>query len=315
MKPWLDHGFIFSEISIIMMRCPYCLADTGEGYGGLSDHLFSEQENNESNHIMWINRYISRKRLDENDFHSRVSSFFSTDDLKGWIIGNFIGKFYSDSPHQFLIRMQRPDRWTLLGYAYEHHHFLKQWVKSCSSIISNTDEEDVHHYEIENIISEWHGLGVKSPSHHELLLRMGESYGASRDDIYSTEPLEVTRDAVALWDRVCRTMSFVEGMVAMHSLELIANRKMKDYGASIGYFDPSILTDGSVTKETVDFLKEGYLADVSHSEIALDIIVRYSKKLGLVQPVQAVFLRSIEEFDNYLNARIERGVMLENKQH
>ena len=90
---------------------------------------------------------------------------------------------------------------------------------------------------------------------------------------------------------------------------------MKEYGASIGYFDPAILRDGSVTKETVDFLKEGYEADVSHSEVALGLIEKYARKLNLVQEVQAVFFRSVEEFDNYLNARIERGVMLENKQH
>ena len=101
----------------------------------------------------------------------------------------------------------------------------------------------------------------------------------------------------------------------MHSLELIANRKMKEYGASIGYFDPVILRDGSVTRETVDFLREGYEADVSHSEVALALIAKYSSMLNLQQEVQAVFFRSIEEFDNYLNARIERGAILENKQH
>lgn len=297
-----------------MMRCPYCLKPIEGDFSGLSGHLYQEQKDNESNHIMWINRYISRKRTDFDEFESGVRKFFGHTGLREWILREFVRKFYSESPHQFLINMQRPGKWTLLGYAYEHHHFLKQWVRSCSSIISSTDEEEIHHYEIDNIISEWHGLEGKFPSHHELLLRMGESYGASRKDIYGTVPLGATRDAVKLWDDVCRNMSFVEGMAAMHSLELIANRKIKDYGASMGYFDPAILRDGSVTAETVDFLREGYEADVSHSEVALGLIERFAGKLGMVQPVQAVFLRSIEEFDNYLNARIERGVLLENEQ-
>lgn len=107
----------------------------------------------------------------------------------------------------------------------------------------------------------------------------------------------------------------MEGMAATHSLELIANRRMREYGATIGYFDPVILRDGSVTRETVNFLDEGYEADVSHSEVALDLIVKYASRMNNEQEVQAVFFRSMEAFDNYLNARIEKGVMLENKQH
>lgn len=297
------------------MRCPSCLLHLGGGFGDLSEHIFSMQERTEAEHITWINRYVSRKRTTREEFTELLKQVFETSDLREWIIQKFIGKFFSGTPHQFLVKMQRPGRWTLLGYAYEHHHFLKQWVKSCSMIIANTDFEEIHHYEIDNIISEWHGERGRFLAHHELLLKMGESYGATREDIYNTEPLEPTVHAVETWDHICRNFSFVEGMAAMHSLELIANRKMKDYGASIGYFDPVILGDGSVTKETADFLKEGYEADVSHSEVALDLITKYAKKLNLVQEVQAVFFRSIEEFDNYLNARIERGVMLENKQH
>jgi hypothetical protein len=43
----------------------------------------------------------------------------------------------------------------------------------------------------------------------------------------------------------------------MHSLELIANRNLKDYGAHIGYFDPKISKDGTISEEPVAFLREG----------------------------------------------------------
>lgn len=297
------------------MRCPSCLQEIDGGFRDLGEHLYSQQEKTDADHITWISRYVTRHRTDRDQFIPMVESVFATDDLKNWFLERFISKFLSGSPHQFLIRMQNPDRYTLLGYAFEHHHFLKQWVKSCASIISRTDEEEVHHYEIDNIVSEWRGSGQENPSHHELLLRMAESYGAIREEIYNTKPLEATVEATKTWDYICRNMSFVEGMTAMHSLELLANRKLKEYGARMGYFNPDILTDGSVTRETVDFLKEGYNADVSHSEEALDLIVKHAGKLDLVQPVQAVFFRTIEELDNYLNARIERSVLLENKQY
>lgn len=297
------------------MRCPACLVETEDSFLSLSRHIYAQQEKTESEHITWINRYVTRKRVPFDGFVPLIRNVFETQNLKEWILEIFIRKFYGDTPHAFLVKMQRPDSKVLLGYAFEHHHFLKQWVRSCSSIISNTDSEEVQHYEIENIISEWQGVEGKYPSHHELLLRMGESYGSSREEIYRTVPLKPTLRAIETWDRICREFSFVEGMAAMHTLELIANRKIKEYGASIGYFDPVILKDGSVTAETVDFLKEGYEADVSHSEVALDLIVKYAGLLGLTQNVQAVVMRSMEEFDNYLNARLVRGDMIENKQH
>lgn len=297
------------------MRCPACLEETGDSYTSLSEHIYAKQEETHNDHIMWINRYVSRRKVPFNEFIPMIREVFETGDLRAWILKTFIHKFYSESPHAFLLKMQRPDSRTLLGYAYEHHHFLKQWVRSCSSIIANTDVEEVQHYEIDNIISEWQGVEGKYPSHHELLLRMGESYGASRKEIYNTEPLRPTVQAAETWNRMCRDFTFVEGMAAMHTLELIANRKIKSYGASIGYFDPAILKDGSVTRETVDFLREGYEADVSHSEVALELVTRYAEQMDLVQNVQAVVMRSIEEFDNYLNARLVRGDMIEDKQH
>ena len=139
------------------MRCPSCIIYMEGGYPELSDHIFKMQEETDSQHITWINRYMSKSRTSKEEFTTLLRGVFETGDLKEWIIQKFIGKFFSRTPHQFLVKMQRPDWWTLLGYAYEHHHFLKQWVKSCSMIIANTNFEDVHHYEIDNIISEWHG--------------------------------------------------------------------------------------------------------------------------------------------------------------
>ena len=55
----------------------------------------------------------------------------------------------------FIVAMQHPSRKVVLGYAYEHHHCLKQWVRSCSLIIGNTENEDVQFFEIENVFREF----------------------------------------------------------------------------------------------------------------------------------------------------------------
>lgn len=297
-----------------MTRCPVCLVQLNDTIARLSDHFYALQMKNDADHIMWLNRYIGKKRVGQDELELKIEKFFRTSSLKNWIISRFIDKFYGETPHRYVIEMQHPKPYLLRGYAVEHHHFLKQWVRSCAAIISNTDKEDVQRFEIENIISEWYGIPGKSPSHHELLLKMGESYGISREHIYSSKPLPQTSKAVEVWDNICRNFTFVEGMSAMHSLELIASRKIRTYGSTIGYFDPIILSDGTITEEASSFLSEGYNADIAHSETALDLIEKYSNELRNVQDCQAVFLKSIEVFDDYLNARIERGVMVENEQ-
>ena len=297
-----------------MTRCPVCLIQLNDTIARLSDHFYALQLKNDSSHIMWLNRYMGKQRFGQDELELKFEKFFRTASIKQWIISNFVRKFYGNPPHMFIAEMQHPRGYVLKGYAMEHHHFLKQWVKSCASIISNTDNEDVQAFEIENIISEWHGTGEGRPSHHELLLRMGESLGISRDSIYSSDPLPATKRAVETWNTISRDFTFVEGMAAMHSLELIASRKIMEYGAGLGYFDPAILNDGSITPEAANFLGEGYNADVSHSETALGLIEKYSSQMRNTQDCQAVFLKSVDAFDDYLNARLERGMLLENKQ-
>ncbi|HLH85641.1 MAG TPA: iron-containing redox enzyme family protein, partial [Thermoplasmataceae archaeon] len=145
-------------------------------------------------------------------------------------------------------------------------------------------------------------------------LRMAESYGLERGIILSSEPLPETRKAIETWNRIARDFTWQEGIAAMHTLELIANRNVKKYGSSKTYFAPEILTSGEITNEAKNFLREGYEADVSHSEKALDLLERNCRG-DLVQKCQAVALKSMDVFDNYLQARIRRGEMIENKQY
>ena len=90
---------------------------------------------------------------------------------------------------------------------------------------------------------------------------------------------------------------------------------MKKYGASVSYFNPVILSDGSITKEAVAFLREGYEADISHSETALDLMEKYASDPDTRHNCLAIANLSIEKFSDYLDSRLERGEMLENKQY
>jgi pyrroloquinoline-quinone synthase len=261
---------------------------------------------------MWLNRNITKKKIDVKILAQRFAQYFDTNgDLRGWMKKQFIAKFYGETPHPFVLALQHPSKATLLGYVIEHQHFLRQWTRSCAYIIAKTDKVDVTLYELDNINTEFGGFGPDKPSHYEYLLRMGESLGLLRSTILSTPPLPDTAAAIKIWNEIAEKGHWLEIMAAMHSLELIADRNLRSEGASISYFDPSILKGNEITDAAKAFLREGYEADVEHSEDALNLIEKYSAQLNMTENVQATFLRSIHEFDRYLMARLERGKQFE----
>jgi pyrroloquinoline-quinone synthase len=259
---------------------------------------------------MWLNRNITKDAVDEPVLSGLLKDFFSLEGagLRAWIKKRFVSRFFGEKPHPFVLAMQRPARAVLLGYVLEHRHFLEQWVRSLSLIVASTDRREVVNEELENIITEFHGRGEGSPSHYELLLRMGESLGLKRSEILSTPPLPATAAAIYVWQEIGRRRHWVETMAAMHSLELIANRNIRSDGATLTYFDPSILTSNDITEETKRFLWEGYEADVEHSEVPLEMVERFANDFGISESVQSTFLKSMDAFDAYLMARLHRGM-------
>jgi pyrroloquinoline-quinone synthase len=296
------------------MKCPTCGTGFGSNdFNALGKHFYAEALRSDGRHVMWLNRNITKNKTDATALSGMFERFFAlgSGGLQGWVKRRFIEKFYGPRPHPFVSALQHPSRGTLLGYVVEHQHFLRQWVRSCSFIMARTDETEVVMYELDNINTEFGGSGPDRPSHYELLLRMGESLGLDRAKVLATPPMPDTKDAIRVWDDICQDDHWVEAMVAMHGLELIANRNLRKEGASVHYFDPEILKTGKVNDATKAFLREGYEADVGHSEEALDLADKFAGKLGVVDDVQATFLRSIDAFDNYLMARLERGKQFE----
>ena len=293
-----------------MTKCPACLAPFERGdHSALSFHLVQEAEASDAAHVRWLNQNLSRKKMEAGELEAALRQFFDLGpgSLKGWIKARFIQKFYGPVPHPFVTALQHPDRPVLLGYVVEHQHFLRQWVRSCSYIMARTDRPDVILYELDNLNTEYGGMGPQRVAHYELLLRMGESLGLDRSRTLSTPPLSATRIAIEGWERIATSEHWVSAMAAMHSLELIANRDLVNEGASVRYFDPGILDGDQVTRATKDFLREGYEADVGHSDEALALVDRYARELSLEEDVQSVFLRSADLFDDYLLARLERS--------
>lgn len=294
-----------------MVRCTVCDEIFGQGkFSQLATHFFSKANSSDPQHIAWLNKNISKKKIEIQELTQRISNLF---DLNGkplsfWLIKQFVNLFYETPAHPFVEALQHPSRSILLGYVFEHQHFLRQWVRSLSFIIAKTEHVDVTLFELDNITTEFGGNSAQNQSaHYELLLRMGESLGTDRKQILETPPLPETVKALKLWHHIAETYHWVETMTAMHGLELIAHRNLRDHGASKHYFNPDILESDVITSETKLFLLEGYEADEKHSNDAFQLIERYAVELNLIEDVQSTFLKSIDAFDQYLLSRLQRA--------
>jgi pyrroloquinoline-quinone synthase len=297
-----------------MTQCPACLEPFAEDATfALAGHFTERAAASDSAHVRWLNRNVGHRKLDTPELATILAQYFElgAGGLAAWIKARFIAKFYGDPPHPFVAALQHPSRATLLGYVYEHQHFLRQWVRTCSFIMARTDIPAVVLYELDNLNTEFGGFGEDRPSHYELLLRMGESLGADRRTVLATPPLPATEHAIAGWNRMAIQEPWQSVLAATHSLELIANRNLVADGASTRYFDPAILEGEEVSEATKAFLREGYEADIGHSEEALHLLDEHTRGAGAIEAAQAAFLRSIELFDDYLLARLERGYQFE----
>jgi pyrroloquinoline-quinone synthase len=293
-----------------MTTCPACLDGFAAGdYAGLAGHFVDRAAASDSDHIRWLNQNLSRRKVDAAEVEERLREYLALGpaSLGAWIRRRFIARFFGESPHPFVVALQHPSRAVLLGYVLEHHHFLRQWVRSCAYILGRTDRDEVVEYEIDNITTEFGGWGPDRPSHYELLLRMGEALGVPRPEILASPPRPATRRGVEGWARICSAKPWVSAMAAMHSLELIAHRGLVDEGAKLHYFDPAILRGDEIPAAARAFLREGYEADVGHSDRALALVERFADTPELVEDAQSTFLRSVDLFDDYLMARLERA--------
>jgi pyrroloquinoline-quinone synthase len=293
-----------------MTKCPVCRTSFGpRATRALAEHFLAQSALSDPSHVRFLNQTISRHRMDADRLADRFEELFRLppEGLTAWIRQRFIARFFGARLHPFVEALQYPSRPVLLGYVLEHQHFLREWARCCAFVLAKSDREEVAAYELDNIRTEYVGEGPEVPSHYELLLRMGESYGLDRATILGTAPLATTARTLAEWHDICEKEHWVEAMAAMHSLELIAHRDLLKFGATVHYFDPEILEGAEITDEAKAFLREGYEADVDHADQALALVERFATELARVEEVQATFLRSLDLFDDYLGARLQRG--------
>ena len=59
-----------------MLRCPACLSFEYRNYDHLSDHFLEMEKISNPEHIMWLNRYISMKKVPQAELMKMLEGFF-----------------------------------------------------------------------------------------------------------------------------------------------------------------------------------------------------------------------------------------------
>ncbi len=80
-----------------MIICPVCEAKFDDpSFSSLSSHFIENANTSDTDHVMWLNRNISKKRMEEEELALNLKNFFdySKDGIANWIRRRFVNDFF-----------------------------------------------------------------------------------------------------------------------------------------------------------------------------------------------------------------------------
>src|SRR5262249_24526582 len=152
--------------------------------------------------------------------------------------------------------------------------FVLQWTKFSrlfprwvGAIISNCPEFAVIAYEVDNLMSEVVRDPGSADNHYEMLIKLGESVGLSRDEIESHPVLPEAADMFGwVWERA-RGPDWLVGFTAVNGLEILGDSTLPaKYKVEAGTGlapDPYARTLG-LTEDSLEFFEVSDKADTGH---------------------------------------------------
>ena len=192
--------------------------------------------------------------------------------------------------------------------------FVLQWTKFSrlfprwvGAIMSNCPEFPVLAYEIENLMSEVVRDPHSDDNHYELLIRLGQGVGLTREEIEAHPMLPESKAAFAWLSEMARQPDWLLGFTAVNGLEILGDRNLPGrYGVAQGtgiapapYAESLGLDDASL-----EFFEVSDEADAGHGHETVDIIARYTPA-GREDEVLAVLIEAMATLRTMMNAMWE----------
>lgn len=110
-------------------------------------------------------------------------------------------------------------------FVLERNWFNRSWPRWLGGVVSNCPYKDVNRYLISNMYEEGVSDARVGTDHNDLLMRLGEAVGLTREQINDYQASPTTVLATSYWENVARTKPWIESFAAFACLEIRTSRR------------------------------------------------------------------------------------------
>lgn len=110
-------------------------------------------------------------------------------------------------------------------FVLERNWFNRSWPRWLAAIVANCPHKDVNRYLISNMYEEGVCDSRVGTDHNDLLMRLGEAVGLSRQEIHDYPASPITVAATSYWENAARTRPWLEAFATFACLEIRTSRQ------------------------------------------------------------------------------------------
>ncbi len=166
---------------------------------------------------------------------------------------------------------------------------VREFPRAVSAMHSNCSFPDERKELAENVYEEETGrLSGCNQSHPELFLRFGEAVGLTRAEMVEGRPLPATRALIDWFELSTKQRSFIEAAAAIN---------LAAEGQVPGAFGPMarrLQEHYGLSREAVEFWDVHEMADVDHSEVGDNIVIRHATDAAMQARVRDALQHSLD---------------------
>lgn len=215
-----------------------------------------------------------------------------------------VERWFQDPPALIAAMSSEPTVAVTRAFVLQWTKFSRLFPRWVGAIISNCPDFPVIAYEVENLMSEVVRDPTSDENHYELLIKLGESVGLSRDEIEAHPVLPEAAELFAwLWDRA-RDPDWLIGFTAVNGLEILGDSTLPaKYGVGAGTGlapEPYAQTLG-LGEDSLEFFEVSDRADAGHGHATVEIIARYTP-VGRDDDILAVLTEAMARLRLMLDA-------------
>lgn len=190
-----------------------------------------------------------------------------------------VDKWFSNPPKLIDTMSNKPSVGVTRAFVLQWTKFSRLFPRWVGSIMSNCPEFEVLAYEVENLMSEVVLDPAVDTNHYQLLIRLGNGVGLSREEIENFPTLEAATSTFDwLWTKA-RDPDWLVGFTAVNGLEILGDRNLPGkYHLKAGTgLDPDPYSKHlGLSQDATQFFEVSDKADAGHGHETVRIIADYT---------------------------------------